>query len=87
MNAVYTQMVLKRDPRLVGQGAIHARRLSPKRGVGPIRRTIQLFPDDNEWLTQTSVPGYLHFFVDALRQLLDACNESVRDQEDIFAGL
>ena len=79
MNAVYTQMVLKRDPRLVGQGGVHARRLSPKRGLGPIRRTIQLSSEDNEWLTRTSVPGYLRLFIDALRQILDACKESARN--------
>lgn len=87
MNAVYTQMVLKRDPRLLGKGAIHARHLSPKRGGGPIRRTIQVSPEDNEWLIRTSVPGYLRFFTDALRQILDACKDSARSQEDIFAEL
>ena len=87
MNTVYTQMVLKRDPRLLGQGTVHARRLSPKRGGGPIRRTIQVLPEDNEWLIRTSVPGYLRFFTDTLRQILDACKESARNQEDIFARL
>jgi hypothetical protein len=86
MNAVYTQMVLKRDSRLLGQGAVHTRKLSPKRG-GPIRRTIQVSPEDNEWLIRTSVPSYLVFFASALRQILDACKESASSQKDIFAGL
>ena len=87
MNAVYTQMVLKRDPRLSGEGTVHARHLFPKRGRGPIRRTIQVSPEDNKWLIRTSVPSYLLFFADTLRQILDACKESARNQKDIFAGL
>ena len=66
---------------------IHTRGLSPNPEGGPIRRTIQIHADDNEWLIRTSVPSYLRFFVDALRQILSACEESSRDQEDIFAGL
>lgn len=88
-NSAYNNMALKNDPRLKDDPRRSGQALQKmiQKANTYVQRRITLSPADTEWVTRTTVPSFLDFYVKSLRQLADACRSEAQDQEDILSQL